>query len=87
MSQAKPAARHDAIIDVGRRRWRSFDRRNRRKHPTHEDRIEDLARGLWQAFETSGLNPGPEMQDYRCVARVMAEVLSVGEPASPAERT
>ncbi len=77
---------HDKSIQVGQRRWRSFDRRNTRRHPTDEDRVEDLARGLWQAFETGGLSPGSELQDYRCVARALAQVLTVAEPDLPPGR-
>ena len=71
---AAPAT-HEATINVGQRRWRSFERRNRRRHPMRVDRVEDLARGLWEAFETGDLARGPEMQDYRCVARALADVL------------
>jgi hypothetical protein len=73
---------HEQSIAVGVRQWRSFDRRNRRKHPTRDDRVEDLARGLWQAFEPGDLKPGPELQDYRCVARALADVLDPPTPTA-----
>jgi hypothetical protein len=33
------------VIDVGWRRWRSFDRRNKRRHPDRVDRIGEMAKG------------------------------------------
>ncbi len=68
-------------IAVGIRRWQSFDRRNRRRHPTRADRIEDLARGLRQGFEPQDRPPGRELQDYRCVAQALADVLDPPEAA------
>lgn len=80
---AGPGSR-DGMIDVGVRRWRSFDRRNKRRRPTREDRVEDLAVGLHARFEPAGLGRGPEMQDYRCVAQAIADVMdpTPGESAS-----
>ncbi len=64
------------MIDIGLRRWRSFERRNKRKHPTLDNRVEDLAEGLRDAFEPDLKMVGPMMQHYRCVAEAMATVLT-----------
>jgi hypothetical protein len=57
------------------RRWFSFARRNRSKHPTQEDRIADLAKGIEAAFDAGGLySPPGEMVD---LARALAVVLLV----------
>lgn len=64
------------MIDIGLRRWRSFERRNKRKRPTLDDRVEDLALGLRDAFEPDRRLVGPMMMDYRCVAKAMATVLA-----------
>jgi hypothetical protein len=60
---------------VALRRWRSFDRRSKRKLPTREEHIEDLAKGLRDAFERDPRLVGPLMEDYRHVARTLAGVL------------
>ena len=65
----------DLVIDVGIRRWRSFERRNKRRHPARTDRVEDVAIGIHARLESPELGRGPEMQDYRCVARAVADVL------------
>jgi hypothetical protein len=64
------------MIDIGLRRWRSFERRNKRKHPTLDDRVEDIALGLRHAFEPDRRLGGPMMMHYRCVAKAMATVLA-----------
>lgn len=71
---AHPAGRSQ-MIDIGLRRWRSFERRNKRKRPTLDDRVEDLAEGLRDAFEPDRRLVGPLMHHYRCVAKAMASVL------------
>ena len=74
-----PMARPDGrsrMIAIGLRRWRSFERRNKRKRPTLDDRVEDLAEGLRDAFEPDRKMVGPMMQHYRCVAKAMATVLA-----------
>jgi hypothetical protein len=65
----------DVVIDIGVRRWRSFERRNKRRLPTREDRVEDVALGIHARFESPERGRGPEMQDYRCVAQAIADVL------------
>ncbi len=64
------------MIDIGLRRWRSFERRNKRKYPTRDHRVEDLAEGLRDAFEPDRKMVGPLMHHYRCVAEAMAAVLA-----------
>jgi hypothetical protein len=63
----------DRSIDVGVRRWKSFEERHHRR-PTREERVEDVARGLWQTFESRPA-PGPELQEYRGVAEALADLL------------
>jgi hypothetical protein len=72
---AHPASR-SRMIEIGLRRWRSFERRNKRKRPTLDDRVEDLAVGLRDAFEPDRKLVGPMMMHYRCVAKAMAPVLA-----------
>lgn len=57
------------------RRWRSFDRRNRTKSPSHEQRVEDLAKGLRDAAQLDRRLVGRLMADYRYVAHVLATTL------------
>jgi hypothetical protein len=64
---ADPAS-HATVLDVGWRRWRSFDRRNKRKHPDRDDQIEDTAKGLCSAMESDPTLVGPLMQHYRCLS-------------------
>ena len=77
-----PVAGHDAgsrqdMARVALRRWRSFDRRSKRKSSTREERIEDLAKGLRDAVERDPRLVGPLMEDYRHVARTLAGVLDL----------
>jgi hypothetical protein len=60
------------VLEVGWRRWRSFDRRDNRRHPDRDDRIEDLAKGLCSAMESEQKLVGPLMQHYRCLAIALA---------------
>jgi hypothetical protein len=71
------------------RRWRSFDRRNRVKHPTAEHRIEDLAKGLQDyLLRTNRSAPreaivgGPVMTEYRHLAHSLARVLAAADAAA-----
>lgn len=63
--------------EVALRRWQSFPRRAKMKHPTPEYRIEDLAKGLCDAFSPDRRMVGPPVEDYRDVARLLADVLQV----------
>jgi hypothetical protein len=60
------------VLDAGWRRWRSFDRRNKRRNSDRDDRIEDMAKGLRSAMESDQTLVGPLMQDYRCLAVALA---------------
>jgi hypothetical protein len=55
------------------RRWSSFERRNRIKHPTAEDRSLDLAKGLQAHFEP--VIPYTPLSEWLHLARILAEVL------------
>lgn len=63
---------HATVLDVGWRRWRSFDRRTKRRHLDRDDRIEDMAKGLCSAMESDPKLVGPLMQHYRCLAAALA---------------
>jgi hypothetical protein len=80
---AQPTMR-DVVIDIGVRRWRSFERRNKRRHPTREDRVEDVAVGIHARCEPPERGRGPEMRDYRCVAEAIAGVLDPLQTADSA---
>jgi hypothetical protein len=64
---ADPGSRA-TVLDVGWRRWRSFDRRNKRRKPDRDDRIEDMAKGLCSAMVSDQKLVGPLMQHSRCLA-------------------
>ncbi len=57
------------------RRWRSFDRRNKTKHPTLERRTEDLAKALRDSVEPDSHMVGRIMGEYRSMAERLAAVL------------
>lgn len=63
-------------IEIAMRRWRSFKRRNKRKHPTFDDHVQDLAEGLRDAFERDRKLVSPEMVHYCCLAEAMAPILA-----------
>ena len=64
------------MIEIGIRRWRSFERCNKCKHPTFDDHVKDLAEGLQDAFEPDRKLVGPLMVHYYCVAEAIATVLA-----------
>ncbi|SNY49186.1 hypothetical protein [Paractinoplanes atraurantiacus] len=61
------------LADLAIRRWRSFGRRHKTRHPSHELRVRDLAKGLKQGYpgELIFLPPGV----LERVAEQFAEVL------------
>jgi hypothetical protein len=67
------------VAEIALRRWRSYDRRARPRHPTLEHRIEDLAKGIRDVIESDRRLVGPVMEDYRYTARVLAEALMAAE--------
>jgi hypothetical protein len=65
------------------RRWDTFPRRNRQVGgDPAERRIEDLAKGLRDQVERRISLTGPLMNDYRWLARKLAEILT--EPGADA---
>jgi hypothetical protein len=73
----------DKVIEVGWRRWRSFERRNRRAAGGGlEQRFEDLAKGLRDALEPDRRLVGPLMEDYRQLAFTLGQVFVANADAS-----
>ncbi|WP_203843849.1 hypothetical protein [Winogradskya humida] len=72
----------DDVIEVGWRRWQSFERRNRKAAGGREQRLEDLAKGLRDAFEPDRQWVGPLMEDYRHLASVLGQVFMADADAS-----
>ena len=61
---------------LARRRWDSWERRNRNIPDTIENRINDLARGLAEKMERGGWPMvGPLISDYRWLCEQIAPVL------------
>ena len=66
------------MANIARRRWFSFERRNKSKEDNRVNRIEDLARGLCEKFERGGFRmAGPLIEDYRWLAKQLADILAV----------
>ena len=63
------------MADIALRRWRTFDRRNKKKRSSRADRMEDLAKGLRDAGDMDRHLVGPLMEDYRYLAGELASVL------------
>jgi hypothetical protein len=75
----------EQIVQTALRRWSTFPRRNRRVvGDPLERRIEDLAKGLRDQVEQRPTLTGPLMNDYRWLARKLAEVITEAG-SSPAE--
>ena len=55
------------------RRWTSFNRRNKSKHPSVEDRVLDLAKGLRAHFEPD--IPYTPLSEWLHLARILAKVI------------
>jgi hypothetical protein len=62
------------LADVAIRRWNSFDRRNKAKHPTAELRIRDLVRGLRQGYPGELIYVAPGSLEW--LARELSEILA-----------
>jgi hypothetical protein len=58
------------MAPIAFRRWSSFARRHKTKHPTVEDRTLDLAKGLRAHFEPD--IPYTPMSEFIYLARVLA---------------
>jgi uridine kinase len=63
---------HDAWASVAVRRWNSSQRRNV-EPDDYDGRIEDLVKGLIQQFEPDPDLVGPLIEDYRFLARRLAQ--------------
>lgn len=72
----------DEIVDVGWRRWTSFERRKRFRRVDPDVRVVDLAKGLRDAFEQEPRLAGPLMDDYRFLARTLCDAFAVGPDES-----
>ena len=70
----------DEMASVAFRRWHSFSRRNKSKHPSDGDRILDLAKGLQDYFD---LIHHDCKLDYIHHAKIMAPILKGGEIDAP----
>lgn len=79
MPQRFPVVREDGVdemLEVARRRWQSFLRRNPKRAANLGTRTEDLAKSLRDHFEESPRLVGPLIEDYRFVAGVLANEFS-----------
>ena len=75
------AASSDAVAvemaAFARRRWNSYERRNKSIPVTTENRINDLARGLAENFTDGGWPMvGPLISDYRWLCEQIAPILA-----------
>jgi len=67
----------ERIVETALRRWNTFPRRNRKPGgDPFERRIADLAKGLREQVEQQPSLTGPLMNDYRWLARKLAEILT-----------
>lgn len=77
-----PVAPHEEsdaadMATVARRRWNSYERRNKNIPDTVENRVKDLARGLTEKYTPGGLPmAGPLINDYQWLARQIAPILA-----------
>lgn len=76
----------DTVIEVGWRRWQTFERRRPNAGKKWDQRLEDLAKGLRDAFESDRRVVGPLMEDYRHLASTLGQVL-VTSMDTPGDRT
>ena len=72
----------DDVIEIGWRRWHSFERRNRKAGWSQEQQLEDLAKGLRDAFEPDRRLVGPLMEDYRQLASSLGRALMASSATS-----
>ena len=61
------------IAPIAYRRWSTFSRRCKSKHPTEQDRISDLVKGLQAHFEPDV--PYTHPNDWRHLGEILANVL------------
>ncbi len=68
------------MASIARRRWNSYERRNKNIPDTIENRINDLARGLAEKFTEGGWSMvGPLILDYKWLSEQIAPIL-VSDP-------
>jgi len=60
------------MASIAYRRWFSFARRHRQKHPTTEDRVLDLAKGLQSHFEPDILYT--PLSEFLHLGRILAAI-------------
>jgi len=72
----------DDVIQIGWRRWQSFERRHRKNAGSRDQRLEDLAKGLRDTFEADRDLAGPLMEDYRHLASTLGQVFIATAEAS-----
>jgi hypothetical protein len=72
----------DDVIELGWRRWQSFERRHRKGAGSWDERLEDLAKGLRDACEPDRGLVGPLMEDYRHLASTLGQVFMANADAS-----
>jgi hypothetical protein len=60
------------MAPIAVRRWISFNRRNKTKRPTIEDRVLDLARGLQAHFEPD--IPYTPLSEWLHLARILTKI-------------
>jgi hypothetical protein len=81
------ASDREQIVQTALRRWNTFARRNRKAGGDPlERRIEDLAKGLRDRVEQLPSLTGPLMNDYRGLARRLAEILTERAPFADGSR-
>jgi len=66
------------MAPVALRRWLSFERRNKAKHPSIADRIRDLAKGLQAHFEPD--TPYTAWSEWLHLADKLAAELTAAHP-------
>ena len=62
------------IAKLALRRWNSFERRNKSKRASIEQKIEDLAKGLRNSLEEEPALAGPLVEDYRYLAAQISKI-------------
>ena len=72
----------EELARVVLRRWRSFERRNKVRHPEMEHRIIDLAKGICTYIEEDWHHSLTLASEYRMLAAALAAVL---EPAASSD--
>ena len=72
-----PVARDSRrAAEIALLRWRTFDQRTGRRSATIDDRVEYLAKGLCDGLEPEPALAGPLIEDYRHLARALANVFT-----------